>query len=232
IPAEISSDAFARNPALGNVNQAVESYSRFGHNHRIIGTFNKRFDYGNGKYATSIGMFMEHVKGGRYSYTYAGDINRDGSNLNDLIYIPTANQINAMVFTGTNAEQAAQRVALENFIQQDDYLSENRGEYAGKYATTLPWRANCDVKILQDFFLNTQKSKSIQLSIDILNFGNLLNSDWGVRKNPTNTQPIGVTVDGAGYPTYSFDTNLKSTYTNDFSLLSRWQMQFGLRYIF
>lgn len=232
IPAEISSDAFARNPALGNVNQAVESFSRFGHNHRIIGSFNKRFDYGNGKYATSIGMFMEHVKGGRYSYTYAGDINRDGSNLNDLIYVPTANQINAMAFTGTIAQQAAQRVALENFIQQDDYLNGRRGGYAGKYATTLPWLANHDLKILQDFFLNTQKSRSIQLSIDILNFSNLLNSDWGVRKNPTNTQPIGVTVDNAGYPTYSFDTNLKSTYTNDFSLLSRWQMQFGLRYIF
>ncbi|MDP2088372.1 MAG: carboxypeptidase regulatory-like domain-containing protein [Flavobacteriaceae bacterium] len=232
IPAEISSDAFARNPAIGNVNQAVESHSRFGHNHRFVGSFNKRFDYGNGKYATSVGMFMEYVKGGRYSYTYAGDINNDGSNLNDLIFIPTANQINAMVFTGTQTEQSAQRVALENFIKQDDYLSSRRGDYAGKYATTLPWRSNWDMKILQDFFLNTQKSKSIQLSIDILNVGNFINSDWGVRKNPTNTQPIGVTVDSSGYPTYSFDTNLKSTYTNDFSLLSRWQMQFGLRYIF
>lgn len=232
IPAEISSDAYERNPAYGNVNEAVESNSRFGHNHRIIGSFNKRFDYGNDKYATTIGMFMEYVKGGRYSYTYAGNINNDGSGLNDLIYIPTANQINAMAFTGNSTQQAAQRAALENFIQQDDYLNDNRGKYAGKYASVLPWRSNWDMKILQDFFLNAEKSKSIQFSIDILNVGNLLNSDWGVRKNPTNTQPIGVTVDTAGFPTYSFDTNLKSTYTNDFSLFSRWQMQFGLRYIF
>jgi hypothetical protein len=232
IPAEISSDAFARNPAFGNVNQAVESHSRFGHNHRFVGSFNKRFDYGSGKYATSIGMFMEYVKGGRYSYTYSGDVNGDGSGQNDLIHIPTANQINAMVFSGTQAEQNAQRQALEAFIQQDDYLRGRRGGYAEKYATTLPWYSNWDMKILQDFFLNSNQSKSIQLSLDILNVGNLLNSDWGVRQNPTTTQPIGVSVDNAGYPTYSFDTNLKSTYTNDFSLLSRWQMQFGVRYIF
>ncbi len=232
IPAEISSDAFARNPALGNVNQAVESYSKFGHNHRFVGTFNKRFDYGNGKYATSIGMFMEYVKGGRYSYTYAGDINNDGSNLNDLLYIPTASNLFAMAFSGTLAQQTAQRVALENFIAQDSYLNSKRGSYAGKYDIMLPWRSNWDMKILQDFFLNANQSKSVQFSIDILNVGNLISSDWGVRKNPTNTQPIGVTVDSNRLPTYSFDTNLKSTYTNDFSLSSRWQMQFGLRYIF
>jgi hypothetical protein len=41
-----------------------------------------------------------------------------------------------------------------------------------------------------------------------------------------------VSVDGDGNPTYGFDTTLKSTYRDDFSLASRWQMQFGLRYIF
>ena len=68
--------------------------------------------------------------------------------------------------------------------------------------------------------------------MDVLNLGNLLNSNWGVRQNPTNNQPVGVSVDEAGMPTYSFDSSLKNTYTYDFSLLSRWQMQFGLRYIF
>ena len=44
-------------------------------------------------------------------------------------------------------------------------------------------------------------------------------------------QPIGVSVDN-GTPTYSFDQNLISSYVYDASLLSRWQVQFGLRYIF
>ena len=52
-------------------------------------------------------------------------------------------------------------------------------------------------------------------------------------KIPTNTQPLGVSVDPAtGTPTYTFDTNLKNTFSQDFSLLSRWQAQIGLRFIF
>jgi hypothetical protein len=73
------------------------------------------------------------------------------------------------------------------------------------------------------------------LSIDVLNFGNLLNSAWGVRQFASQTglaQPIGVVTDGAGNATYSFDTTLKNTYFNDFSLASRWQMQVGLRFSF
>ena len=83
-----------------------------------------------------------------------------------------------------------------------------------------------------------------QLSIDILNVGNLLNSDWGVVQVPTNVQPLGVRFpdanpDPAVYqadytqqPIYSFDSELKETFSADSSLLSRWQMQLGLRYIF
>ena len=71
----------------------------------------------------------------------------------------------------------------------------------------------------------------LQLSIDILNIGNMLSSEWGVRQFPTNTQPVGVSVTD-GEPTYSFDPALTSTFTDDFSLMSRWQMQIGLRYRF
>ena len=93
--------------------------------------------------------------------------------------------------------------------------------------------SDVDLRILQDYNFNVGgEVNTIQLSIDILNLGNLFNSNWGVRQYPTNNQPIGVSVDGEGNPTYGFDTSLKSTYRDDFSLASRWQMQFGLRYIF
>jgi len=42
--------------------------------------------------------------------------------LNDLIYIPTAGDIASMSFSGSSAQQSAQRTALESFIMQDDYL--------------------------------------------------------------------------------------------------------------
>lgn len=83
---------------------------------------------------------------------------------------------------------------------------------------------------LQDY--NVSKDNKIQFSIDILNAGNLLNSDWGVVQQPTSVSPISVSVDNAGNPTYTFDGTVEKTFVYDSSLLSRLQMQFGLRYVF
>ncbi len=233
IPAEISSDAFARNPALGDVNKPVLSYSRYGNKHRIVGSAYKKFSYAGDKMATSIAVFFEAAQGGRFSYTYSGDINSDGSGLNDLIYVPTSDDLSKMNFDETNATAQQQRDALDAFIEQDSYLKGRRGQYAEKYASLSPWYSDIDLRVLQDFNLSVGgRTNTIQVSLDVLNLGNMINSNWGVRQYPTNTQPIGVSVDENNNPTYSFDTSLKSTFRDDFSLLSRWQMQLGLRYIF
>jgi Carboxypeptidase regulatory-like domain len=233
ISAEISSDAFDRNPAYGNINQAVLANSLYGNLHRVVGNVWKKFNYADGKLGTTVSVFFQYVKGGRYSYTYSGDINNDGSPTNDLIFIPTDAQIDQMAFSGTQTEQTAQRTALKAYIAQDAYLGDNRGQVSGKYVTLSPWFNNWDVRILQDLNLKVAgKTNTLQLSFDILNAGNLISSNWGVRQTPANTQPIGVSVDAAGKPTYSFDTNLKSTFLADPSFLSRWQMQVGLRYRF
>ncbi|MEN8787914.1 MAG: carboxypeptidase-like regulatory domain-containing protein [Flavobacteriaceae bacterium] len=231
--AEISSDIFDLNPALGNVNTAVLSPSLFGNKHRIIGQINKSWEYGgNDRWATSFGAFFEYAQGARFSYIYSGDINNDGSFTNDLIYVPTSAEIAQMQFDG---DAAAQRTALEAFIQQDKYLNGRRGGYAGRNDILSPWASRWDVKILQDYNFNVgpnNKRHTVQFSIDILNAGNLISSKWGVVQNPLTTQPLGVRIDGTGTPVYSFDTNQTSTFINNPDLISRWQMQFGLRYIF
>lgn len=230
ISAEISSDAYERNPAFGNVNEAIATPSLYGNKHRFVGAAYKKFSYNN--MATTVSVFMQYAQGGRYTYTYSGNINGDNSGINDLIYIPTDNDLNSMVFSGNASQQSAQRTALREYILQDKYLNKNRGKYAEKYAILSPWYSNWDIRLLQDFnFKAGKRINTIQLSVDILNAGNLISSKWGLRQLPVNTQPIGVDV-SSGSPVYSFDNNLKSTYSNDFSLLSRWQVQFGLRYIF
>ncbi|MCO6493977.1 MAG: carboxypeptidase regulatory-like domain-containing protein [Phaeodactylibacter sp.] len=234
IEAEISGDAYDRNPAINHVNIPRETPSLYGNRHRFVGSANKRFEYGGGTWATTVALFFEYARGGRFTYTYSGDINNDGSGLNDLIYIPTESDLQQMQFSGaTQAEQDAQRNALAAFIAQDDYLSSNRGAYAEKYDILSPWYSRWDLRVLQDLNLKVgQRTHTVQLSLDMLNVGNFISSDWGVRQLPTNTQPIGVTVDDSKIPTYSFDPTLVSTFTDDFSLLSRWQLQAGLRYIF
>lgn len=229
IEAEITSDAYAGNAIVGDVNADVLSYSKYGNTHRFIGVASKKWDYGGDKWSTTISTFFEYAQGGRFNYVYGGDINGDGSSINDLIYIPTSSEINQMTFSG-----AGQGAALDAFIAQDDYLSDRRGQYAERYGALAPWRSRVDLKFLQDYNFNVGNGKknTIQFSIDILNFGNLLSSEWGLVQQPNNIQPIGVTVDGSGNPTYTFNPDQTKTFGYDSSLASRWQMQFGLRYIF
>ncbi len=229
---EITNATWGANPTIGNVNKPRLGYSKFGHKHRFVGSATKKFTYNNDKWATSIATFFEASKTGRFSYVYGGDINNDGSSQNDLIYIPTTSEIALMNFTGNATQQLAQQTALDNYIKQDDYLNAHRGEFSERNVQLRPWYTNFDVRIAQDYFLNKESGKKIQFTLDILNFGNLLNSNWGLRQIPVNTQPIGVSVDSSGNPTYSFDTTQTSTFTYDTSLLSRWQMQFGLKFVF
>jgi hypothetical protein len=226
IEAEITGDAFAFNPVLSNANSATLANSKYGDNHRFIGVASKSWSYGsNKKWSTTVSSFYEVAKGGRFNYTYAGDINNDGSNLNDLIYIPTTYEISQMQFGNTSDASN-----LDNFIKQDAYLKNRRGKYAERYAALAPWRAKMDVKFIQN--LKLKNNNSLEFSVDVLNFGNLLNSDWGLVQQPDAVQPIGVSVDASGMPTYSFNSGLKETFVYNSSLISRWQMQFGLRYSF
>ncbi|MEH6407843.1 MAG: carboxypeptidase regulatory-like domain-containing protein [Leeuwenhoekiella sp.] len=229
IEAEITGDAFDFNPAIGNVNNDRLEYSKYGDTHRIIGVLSKQFNYGGDTWSTTISTFFEYAQGRRYNYTYGGDINGDGSSVNDLIYIPTTSEISKMQFSGPG-----QGAAFENFIQQDDYLSDHRGEYFERYGALAPWRGRWDMKILQNYNFNVSESKTntIQFSLDVLNLGNLINSDWGLVQEPASAQPIGVSVDENNVPTYTFNPDLNDPLVYNTSLLSRWQAQIGIRYIF
>lgn len=237
IPAEIAADAFQRNPVVGDPNQPMYSYSRYGLKHRIIGTLMYQHDYKN--MSSSFALFWETGKGNRYSYTYVGDLNQDGISNNDLLYIPeNQSDINfGTVNNGTGvpaADAAQQWAALDAFIKQDPYLSEHRGEYAERHGAMQPWFTQVDFKFMQDFRIKTgEKNNTLRLSFDVLNIGNMLNSNWGVRQMPTTTNLLTVNgLDNNNVPYFSFDTNLKETFIDDVSVMSKWQLQIGIRWIF
>ncbi|MBI1939495.1 MAG: TonB-dependent receptor [Ignavibacteriales bacterium] len=243
---EIASVLWSENPTQGDPNKPELSYSEFGQRHRFVGAASYRFEWEE-NFATSIGVFFEIAEGGRfigaggnrYSFVYSGDVNGDGSGGNDLIYIPR-NQ-SEIVFepyieNGTTVSAQAQWNAFNKFIEQDDYLSSNRGKIAERFGAVNPWYFNLDLRILQDYsFMIGQSTHTFQLSIDILNFPNLINSDWGVRQtaNSAATSPLQlVKFNDAGAPVFKYQGTAKETYTDDVSLNSRWQMQVGLRYLF
>ena len=243
---EIASVLWQGQPVQGDPNRPEISFSEFGQRHRIIGdaSYVKRWSE---RYRTQLGVFVEVAEGNRfagaggnrYSFIYSGDVNGDGSAGNDLIYIPrNESDIRIAAYTtpdGVTVTEADQRARLEAFIAQDDYLSEHRGEIAERFGLVNPWYTNVDLRVLQDVSLPAGGTRhTFQVSLDLMNVGNLISSDWGVRKiaDPTATSPLrlaGFDVDGA--PVFNF-TGPGKTFIDDPDPLSRWRMQLGIRYLF
>ena len=243
---EIASVLWQNEPVKGDPNKPELSYSEFGPRHRIVGTatYTKAW---SPSLKTRVGVFVEvgegnrfsGAGGNRYSFIYSGDVNGDGQAGNDLIYIPRS-QSDIQFDTcssgcGANVTPLQQWTALNAFIQQDGYLSSHRGQIADRFGELNPWYNNVDLRVLQEFGVGAGGTRhQFELSIDILNVGNLINSSWGVRKvaSPAATSPLKlVRFDNVtGAPVFNF-TGPATTFIDDPSLLSRWQMQLGLRYL-
>lgn len=228
-PGEIAADIYQRNAIVGNPNQPGMGYSNTGYRHRIISniTYTKKW---NNKFTSHLGLFTEIAEGRRYSYVYAGDMNRDGISGNDLIYIP--NNENEITFANGDLS-GDQWEALDNYIEKDPYLSKNRGNYAERNGAILPWFTHIDARFMQDYnFHLYNKKHTIQFSFDILNLPNLIHPGLGIEKTYRTANPI-TFVDYQGQtPTFEFDEDLVKSFKNDVEIYSRWRMQFGIRFIF
>jgi len=242
-PGSQASSVWNANPTTATQN-ALQLYSAAGVlPNRIVGTFSYRREYLK-HLATTISFFYEGASLGRFSYVVNGDLNFDGNNTTDLMYIPRdASEIvfvNQTASTGVTAATARQQSdAFFQFVENSPYLSKRRGQYAGRNEATLPWFDRVDFKILQDVFTNIGKQKNtIQVSLDILNFTNFLNSKWGVVKATTVRNPlIFDSLDPvSGVPRYRMTQINGQLVTQPLQVVntfaSTWGMQFGVRYIF
>ncbi|MCK4344810.1 MAG: TonB-dependent receptor, partial [Bacteroidales bacterium] len=180
-----------------------------------------------------ISIYYNGQSGERYSYVYNdyGNMNGNGESDNNLIYIPASSS--EIVLTSDNWNE------LDQFIKDDKYLSEHRGEYAGRNGARLPFSNLVDLKIAQDVFLTAGgRRHTLQVTFDIFNLTNLLNYDWGRRYYMSNDafkmlSFEGFDTDGTT-PTFSFNKPDGDIWSIDDSGFrsSRWQAQLGIRYIF
>lgn len=230
----------------GDPNADVTSYSNFYQPHRVVAAAFYRKEYAK-YFATSIGFTFEGASGGTASYVVSGDLNNDGLTANDLIYVPKDQ--NDIVLESVNASDPRTPAIiwgqLNTYINQDPYLSHRRGQYAERNALLLPFYKRLDLNFTQDFFVTVkEKRNTIRFTMDIFNFGNLLNKNWGIFRTTNRTallnlKRIETTGANAGKPVYSFpyldaanQIPLTSTFQNSTAQGSRWQIQMGIRYIF
>jgi hypothetical protein len=182
------------------------------------------------------------------SYTYSGDLNNDGFNGNDLIFVPkdasqikltNASAVGGVADTRTQSELWNQ---LDVFISNNKYLNSRRGQFAERQAIVLPWINRADLNITQDVYIKYKDTKhTLRFTMDLFNFTNFVNKDWGVNQVTTTITPLNfVKLDTDGKtPIFSFpylDGRNKVPFTDSFrdnaGFSSRWQMQLGVRYIF
>jgi len=178
--------------------------------------------------------------GNRYSFIYSGDVNGDGTGGNDLIYIPrTQSEIRLEAYTPLGAttpvSAAEQWTRFDALIAQDEYLSEHRGEIAERFGLVNPWYSNLDLRVQQDLALGrAARTHSFQVSLDVMNLANMVNSNWGVRQvaDPSGTSPLRlVRFDPDGVPVFNY-TGPSKTFMDDPYQLSRWRAQLGVKYFF
>lgn len=216
------------------------SYSDFDVRHRLIGALSYKVNYAKGLLGTSVSLFYNGQSGSPYSLTYKNNLNNDGASGNDVLYIPTDNELANMLFKELTSNkvtytQEDQRKALGEWINENKDLREKKGQYIERNGLRSAFEHHFDLQIAQDFnFKVAGRKNTIQVTLDILNIGNLLNRAWGIYNNVGYSyNPITVSsVSQEGVPTFQFT---KPAGENLYSLSdynSRWRAQLGLRYIF
>jgi hypothetical protein len=254
-PGSAAASAWSSNPSSVNQNTPGLSYSQFTVPHRVVGCLSYQIEYAK-HLKTTVSLFYQGSSQGRLDYIYSNDMNGDG-NAADLMYIPK--DATEIIFADIKnssgvviATAAEQNDAFWKYVDQDKYLSANKGKYADRYGVIMPWLGRWDVKILQDVYAyfdkNHKTRHTLQISLDLLNIGNLFNSKWGVyQKQTLGSYDITLlkynNTTSGGVPTYQMNylsidkasgkpVFPTSTYTPLMSTTSTWGAQIGIRYMF
>jgi hypothetical protein len=180
---------------------------------------------------TRFSLTYNGLSGTPFTYVVNGDPNADGISGNDPVYVPR----NASDITTQNATQTAQ---IEAFINGEKCLSENRGRILPRNACRNKWQNLLNARISK--VVPTLTGHSIEITADMLNVLNFLNSSWGLQR-----------VTGTGFENQNFirlagydAVNQRGIYTPNTpsfpikdqvtlnALGSRWVFQLGARYTF
>ena len=162
--------------------------------------------------------YMGNFSYSRFSYLM-NNVSGAGK-ASQLIYIPTAEQLEGMPFA-----DEANKLAYEEFIASDKYLSKHRGQYSERNGMVAPFLNRINVRVAQEVYFNIAgKKQTIEVGLDIKNLGNMLNSNWGVYQTLSSNAIL--KYEGGKY------TFTAPTWKPMNGLASTWQMLLNVRYSF
>ena len=161
-----------------------------------------------------------------------GDLNADGTNTNDPIYVPrSAFDASEIRFGGSEAEVASQQSAFESLIDRTSCLRRQRGRVLERNSCREPW-SNTTIASLRQTIPVAERSVEAQL--DVFNVLNLLRSDWGLRREakPILLEHIGQTAEPVqkSQSVFRFDSTVLQW--TSLQPESAFQLQLAVRYRF
>ena len=198
-------------------------------------------------YRVDFSLIYIGVSGTPYAYVANGDLNGDGvggtnREFNDLIYVPRDASDITMMPTGGDGG-AAEYAAFDEYINAEPCLKEQRGRIMERNSCRNPWANFVNARLTWN--VPTTRGQRFELSAEMFNVLNWLNSDWGqvrqtsffegatLLKRVNNSGDVlanrfDVTNQRHVYDFIGNTSNLKRVQTTD----SRWRMQLGGRYSF
>lgn len=235
-------ETFAMDPQTDLNNPSVAS-SRYEVEHRVTGTLRWQKEL-FGDNVTSIGMTYAGRSGRHYSYvmgsgpsafggTFLADFGSEGDNPgSQLFYVPTS--ATDPIVTGDPAFLSD----LNAYIDSDSCLAGSRGTIVPRNSCETDWVNIVSLRLHQE--VRAFGDTKIDLFMDIENFGNLLNDEWGRIDSytaPSNISPASAAIVGGQYeytPNASYVGTPQSVVSQPAiaRLPSVYRVQFGLRFRF
>ena len=239
-PGSIATGSWQNNPISTDPNLVPLSRSNAaaGHRYFAVGSYSRNFIKIG---ATTVSLFWESRTIGTGSYIFSTDANNDGSAFNDLIYVPAdQSEMNFEQFAtgGVTFTVQQQMDAWDAYINQDPYLSTRRGQYAERNGIWLPLVHRADFSVSQDATWRIgSKDHTFQFRMDIDNFTNLLNSDWGAGQRLVNAAPLTNTgIDAQGRLRYRMRVVngqlMNSTFERTAGIADVYRIMFTVKYLF
>jgi outer membrane receptor for ferrienterochelin and colicin len=236
-----SSQAFSNfsGRAAVNPNDDIAYRSNYDIKARLLGALTWQHHF-FGDYASSVSAFYDGHSGQPYSFTFGNDANGDGVATNDLFFVPNPGQVQFV--PGTDPKVIEQFYA---FIKNNDYLKNHQGGYVGQNGATSPWINQINLSFRQEIPGIFAGNKG-EIRFDILNFGNMLNKDWGdiydvpfataggFSRSLANFRGVDPATGQYFYalPTRNGNYNPQAFVKEDANAQSRWSVLVTLRYTF
>jgi hypothetical protein len=188
---DLQSQRFTRNPAFDNwrFGRTISSrhdmltpgISDFETPYRVVATGSYASPWR--RWSTDVSVYYIGTSGFPFTYLAGGiqntgDLNADGTNVNDPIYVPrNAFDTAEIHFSGTAAQDTAQRAALERFIDGAPCLRHQRGRIMQRNSCRTRWTNALNLSIRQT--LPAVGTHSVSAELQVFNLLNLLNGHWG-----------------------------------------------------